>query len=148
MKSFEHSSYVGDFFAVLAARETMPMPPDGSCQYVTGRTRKQEAVLILCRGDFGILQTPSLAASLDALLTGNVRFIVLDLSDACTFSANAAAVLVNFIAGVRGRHKECVILCPSQPVRTILNVLDLGHLFTIRESEEELLLDLPDQPLS
>jgi anti-anti-sigma factor len=123
------------------------MPPDGSCLFVSGRTRKQEAALMICCGDFGIAQTPRLAVSLDSLLTGAVRLVVLDFSKTRVFSANAAAVLANFMAGVRGRGRECVIFKPSHVVRTMLQALDLDHLFTIQETEEELLLDLPDEPL-
>ena len=147
MHAFEHPSFVGDFFAVLRSSEEMAMPPEGSCLFLSGSTRKQEASLMICCGDFGIAQASQFSVSLDSLLTSAVRLIVLDFSKTSTFSANAAAVLVNFMAGAQGRGKECILFKPSQIVRTMLRSLDLGHLFAIQETEEELLLLLPDEPL-
>lgn len=145
MKPFAHKSFVGDFFDVLSAGGANAKPGETTRSF--GGTKRREAVVSILAGDFTPETLPGFAASLESLLTSTVQLIVLDLSRAHVFSANAASVLVNFLAGVEGRGKRLVLYRPNRMVRDILVACSLTTLFEIRQTEEELLLALPDQSI-
>ena len=141
MRSFARTNSIGDFFEVLAA------PAGGDTREVTvrkGGTLRQDAVVSVLSGDLSLDRLPEFAASLRELLTSTVRLIVLDLSRVTVFSPNAASVLVNFVSFVEGGGKRLVLFRPNRAVRALLDTLHLTHLFEIRQTENELLLDLPD----
>lgn len=142
MKPFVYKSFIGNFFDVLQSNDEQTGQRGAS--YRLGGTRKQEAVISIFAGDFDLDALPEFGATLDTLLTQTVQLAVVDLSRVKLFSANAAAVLVNFLAGVEGRGKRLVLYRPSESVRDMLTSLGLPHLFETQETEEELLLDLPD----
>lgn len=144
MKPFTHKTFVGDFFDVLRAAAPAARP---GITVSHGGTRDGEAVISAISGFFDIPQLPDLTASLDALLTARVKLIVLDLARVRFFSHNAAGVLVNFASSVEGRGKRLVLYRPSLTVQQTLGALALLHLFEIQQTEEELLLDLPEQSL-
>lgn len=148
MKPFIHKAYVGDFFAAL-----QPDPPrsgtaaPGAAAFSLGAIRNREAVISVISGGFDIPQIPALVASLDSLQTAIVKLIVLDLSRVTHFGPNATGVLVNFAGSAEGRGKRLVLFRPSPAVMESLTARGLAHLFEIQHSENELLLDLPDQEI-
>ncbi|CAK7064786.1 MAG: hypothetical protein DELT_01598 [Desulfovibrio sp.] len=142
MKPFVHKSFIGNFFDVLQSNEEQPGQRGAS--YRLGGTKKREAVISIFAGDFDLDALPEFAGTLENLLTQVVQLVVVDLSRVRLFSANAATVLVNFLAGVEGRGKRLILYRPSPTVTETLISLNLTHLFEIQLTEDELLLDLPD----
>ena len=142
MQSFTHKKFFGTFFDVL--RSAIPEPPEGTVVSFSGSTARKDAVVSIITGDLDLERLPEFAGSLRDLLTSTVRLIVLDLSHVRTFCPNAASVLVNFVSFVEGGGKRLVLFRPGQAVRTSIESLNLMHLFEIQQTEEELLLSLPD----
>ncbi|MDR3074403.1 MAG: STAS domain-containing protein [Deltaproteobacteria bacterium] len=142
MKPFVHKTLIGNFFDV--PRAGVSSAGSASAPPPTGETRQHDAVIAVFSGDFSLTTLPGFASSLENLLTGLRRVIVLDLSGVRRFSANAAGVLVNFLAGVEGRNKRLILYRPSPTVSDMLASLNLTHLFETQQTEDELLLDLPD----
>ena len=141
MKPFVHKKRIGNFFDVLAA----PTGNDAQVFSVQkGATGRQDAVVSVLSGDLGLEQMPAFAASLCELLTSTVQIIVLDLSRINSFCPNAASVLVNFVSFAEGGKKQLILYQPSHCVRSMFDSLHLKSLFTIRETEDDLLLNLPD----
>jgi len=141
MKPFTHKTRIGNIFDVLAS----PVEDDGQGFTVRrGSNRVQDTILSVLSGDLSLEQIPKLAASLRELLTSSVQVILLDLSHVNTFCPNAASVLVNFVSFVEGGGKRLVLFRPSESVQSTLSSLHLKHLFEIQQSEDELLLTLPD----
>ncbi|MDL2210205.1 STAS domain-containing protein [Desulfovibrio sp. OttesenSCG-928-O18] len=143
MKPFVHKSVVGNFFDILQSEEQRAKP--GATSLLLGGTKRQEALISIFSGDFTVETLPEFAASLEGLLTTPVQLVVLDLSLVRVFSANAVGVLVNFLAGVEGRGKRLILYRPSEAVRETLASCDLTLLFEVQQTEDELLLALPDQ---
>lgn len=142
MKPFVHKSFIGNFFDVLQSNEEHAGQRGAS--YRLGGTKKREAVISIFAGDFDLDALPEFASTLENLLTQVVQLVVVDLSRVKLFSANALAVLVNFLADSEGRGKRLIIYRPSASVLEMLTSRDLLHLFEIQQTEDELLLDLPD----
>lgn len=142
MKPFVHKSFIGNFFDVLQSNEEQVGQRGAS--YRLGGTKKREAAISIFAGDFDLDSLPEFAATLENLVTQVVQLVVVDLSRVTFFNANAATVLVNFLADVEGRNKRLVIYRPSESVLEMLTSLNLLHLFEIQQTEDELLLDLPD----
>ena len=142
MQSYTSSAFFGTFFNVLQA--TLPAPAAGTVAAYSGCTARNDAVVCCLSGDLDIERLPEFAASLRELLTGAVKLIVLDLSRVRMFCPNAASVLVNFVSFVEGGGKRLVLYRPGPAVRASLESLNLTHLFEIQQTEEELLLSLPD----
>ncbi len=140
MQPFTHKNSVGDFFDALSASHSRT--PGASA--VKGATARQDAVISVLSGDLSLEHLPEFAVSLRDLLTNNVLLIVLDLSRIIVFSPNAVSVLVNFVSFVEGGGKRLMLFRPSRSVRDTLESLHLTHLFEIKETEDELLLELPD----
>ena len=143
MKPFIHRSFVGDFFDALHT-DIRPSEQGQSATFTFGGTRQHEAVVSIISGNFGIPEISVFVSSLDKLLTGIVKLIVLDMSRVSGFSTNATGVLVNFAVSVAGHGKRLVLYRPAPSVMQSLDSLALTHLFEIQQAEEELLLDLPD----
>lgn len=143
MDPFVHKSVVGNFFDILQSEEQRAKP--GATALLLGGTKRQEAFISIFSGDFTVETIPEFAAALDVLITTPVQLVVLDLSGVRIFSANAAGVLVNFLAGVEGRGKRLVLYRPSRAVQDTLAACNLTLLFEVQQTEDELLLDLPDQ---
>lgn len=141
MRPFTHKDIIGTFFDTLA---TPGGCDTGEFSARRGATTRQDAIVSVLSGDVNLEQLPEFAASLQQLLTSAVRVIVLDLSCITIFSPNAASVLVNFLNFVEGGGKRLVVYRPAWAVRTMLNALHVTHLFEIQQTEDELLLDLPD----
>lgn len=122
-----------------------PLPEHiaGACVALFGATSRQEAVLSRYFGDLTLPHAADFKSSLASLISTPVRLVVLDLSAIKTFCANAAGHLVNFAANTQGRI-HLVLFRPSPPVSSLLAQLHLDHIFTIIETEEELVLALPD----
>ncbi|MCC8193756.1 MAG: STAS domain-containing protein [Deltaproteobacteria bacterium] len=141
MKPFTHKNRIGDIFETL----TLPPVKDGR-ELVTrkGATQRQDAVISVLSGRLSLEQIPEFATSLRELLTSTVQLIILDLSRINEFCPNAASVLVNFVSFVEGGGKRLVLFRPSRCVLEALDALHLSHLFDIQQTEDELLLDLPD----
>lgn len=142
MQSFIHKKLFGTFFDVL--RHAFPDLPAGTVTSLSGGTARNDAVAAAIAGDLDLERLPDFAATLRDLLTGTVHLIVLDLSRVRVFCPNAVSVLVNFVSFVEGGGKRLVLFRPGQAVRTTLESLNLTHLFEIQQTEEELLLSLPD----
>ncbi|SBV90448.1 hypothetical protein KL86DPRO_10027 [uncultured delta proteobacterium] len=141
MRPFTHKNSIGTFFDVLTDPSGSGTPDIAARR---GATARQDAIISVLSGDVNLDQLPEFAASLRELLTSSVQLIVLDLSRVTVFSPNAASVLVNFVSFVEGGGKRLVLFRPSRTVRTVLDTLHLTHLFEIQQTEDELLLDLPD----
>lgn len=142
MPSFTRKHFFGTFFSVL--QSAIPDPPAGTVASYSGGTTGKDAVISILSGDLDLERLPEFAGSLRDLLTGSVRLIVLDLSRIRVFCPNAASVLVNFVSFVEGGGKRLVLYQPGPAVRASLESLNLIHLFEIQQTEEELLLSLPD----
>ncbi len=142
MEPFAHKNFVNDFFTVLRT-EGLDAREDG-VTVVKGCTARQDAVASVLSGNLTLQHLPEFAASLRDLLTGTVRLIVLDLSRIREFSPNAASVLVNFVSFVEGGGKRLILFRPSPVVLELLHSLHLTYLFELQQTEEELLLSLPD----
>lgn len=142
MQSFIHKKFFGTFFDVL--HSAFPDLPVGTVTSLSGSTARNDAVAAAIAGDLDLERLPDFAATLRDLLTGTVHLIVLDLSRVRVFCPNAASVLVNFVSFVEGGGKRLVLFRPGQAVRTTIESLNLTHLFEIQQTEEELLLSLPD----
>ena len=144
MEPFTHSSFIGDFLDVLSMNSPLTPDNDDVCVSHFGATTNQEAVLSRYFGDLTLNQTPDFAASLDSLLSAAVRLVVLDFSTISSICPNAVAALVNFTAGVQGRGKKLILFRPGPALRQALDSLGLMYLFSVLDSEEELLIALPD----
>jgi len=142
MKSFAHKKLLNNFFEVLRS----PVHPEG-IQKMTARsggTTRQDAMVSVIAGELTLESLPEFATSLNRVLSGTVKLIVLDLSGVTVLCPNAVSVLVNFVSFVEGGGKRLILFRPSQTVQTVLASLHLTHLFETQHSEEELLLALPD----
>ena len=144
MHPFSYKEVIGDFFDVLEQKSPLPTHISGVCVSLFGATAKQDAVVVRFFGDLTLQQSAEFAASLDALLSGPVRLVVLDFSGITSFCPNAAGVLVNFAAGVQCRKKQLILYTPGKIVTTTLEQLNIAHLFPIITAEDELLLAIPD----
>ena len=144
MKPFTHKNVIGSFFDALT-----PQPSDvpHGIAVAQGSTSRHDTVLCLLAGELNLERLPELATSLRKLLTSAVHTIVLDLSDVSLFSPNAASVLVNFVSFVEGGGKRLVLFRPSSAVRDVLDSHNLAHLFEMYQTEEDLLLLIPDDDM-
>lgn len=141
MNPFAHKTFIGDFFDVLNSTDEEHQT---DALFPSGCTKRREAVISILSGDFGIKNLPDLTVSLDALLTSLVRLIVLDLSQVTELCPNAVGTLINYQASVEGRGKRLILFRPSSAAAKTLAELNIAHMFEIRQTEQDLLLALPD----
>ncbi|GHV53580.1 hypothetical protein FACS1894206_04540 [Deltaproteobacteria bacterium] len=141
MQQFTHKGFIGDFFSVLKAPS---LDKESKPSLLLGRTKRKDAVIAILSGSFTGKTLPEFASTLYSLLTSIARVIVLDFSRVNAFSADAAGVLVNFLAAVEGMEKQLVIYRPNDIALKMLTSLDLLNFFEIQQTSEDLLLDLPD----
>lgn len=144
MKPFIYKNVIGSFFDALT-----PQPSDipHGIAVAEGATTRNDTVLCVLAGELNLERLPELATSLRQLLTSAVRTIVLDLSRVSFFCPNAASVLVNFVSFVEGGGKRLVLFRPSSAVRDVFETHNLTHLFEIHQTEEDLLLLIPDDDI-
>lgn len=127
-------------------KSPLPEHIEGACVALFGATTRQAAVLSRYFGDLTLAHAADFTQSLTSLIAGPVQLIVLDLSALRVFCRNAVGHLVNFAANTQGRIKF-ILYRPAETVLTPLKELQLDHLFTVVDTEEELILALPDVPL-
>jgi len=141
MKPFTHKNVIGSFFDALSPQASAASHGVAVAQ---GATSRHDTVLCVLAGELNLERLPEFATSLRNLLTSAVHTIVLDLSRVYVFSPNAASVLVNFVSFVEGGGKRLVLFRPSRIVRDALAAHNLTHLFETQQTEEDLLLLIPD----
>lgn len=141
MKPFVYKNITGTFFDALTVPDSANTQ---GMEAARGATTRQDAVICALSGELALATLPEFAASLRKLLTSTVQVIVLDLSRVRLFCPNAVSVLVNFVSFAEGGGKRLVVFRPSRCVKEALHSLGLEHLFEIRETEEDLLLVIPD----
>ena len=146
MQTLDHKEYIGDFLNVLHMKPPLPAHIEGACVAQFGATARQEAVLSRYFGDLSLAHAADFSQSLSTLITVSVKLVVLDFSALRSFCNNAVAHLVNFAANTQGRV-HFILYHPSKAVITPLQESRLDHLFTIIDTEEDLILALPDIPL-
>ena len=144
MYPFIHKEFIGDFFDILEQKSPLASHISGVCTSLFGATTNQEAVVSRFFGDLALPHSSEFAASLDSLLSGPVRLVVLDFSGVTSFCRNAAGALVNFAASVQCRKKQLVLYSPGKAVLETLEQLNIRYLFAIMTTENELLLAIPD----
>jgi anti-anti-sigma factor len=143
MQTFLYTTYVGDFFDVLHMKSPLPEHIADACVAQFGSTARQEAVLSRYFGDLALAHAAAFAASLSSLISTPVKMVVLDLSELTSFCPNAAGHLVNFAANTRGRV-SLVLFRPSGAVTRLLQQLGLEYIFRVIDTEDDLILALPD----
>jgi anti-sigma B factor antagonist len=84
-------------------------------------------------GRFDAHEAPGFRETAHPLLSADAAVVVVDLSQVAFVDSTALAELVRLQKAARALGGEVVLQHPSDPVRVILEITDIGGLFTVAD---------------
>lgn len=143
MKNITGSRLLKDFISVveggISANGKDFIAPSFACRPFTGITAERDTVLSSFKGEIGVEGIDEFKNALNDLVTDRLHKLIIDLS-AISLSRTALGTLVNFAASIYGRNKKLYLYAPSPQVRSSLAELELTSLFSVLETQEEILI--------
>ena len=140
MKNFDNSPFLGEFFRALHADiEHADFGSPYACRPVAASTGG--TALGRYKGRISLSDLAEFQSSLDAMVTENMRKVILDL-DRVILSRSAIGGLVEFAATMHGRNKRLYLYRPSEQIRSSLAELGLTNFFSYIENEDGILTTL------
>jgi anti-sigma B factor antagonist len=139
--------------AAGGARKKAPGPPlsqslrpRGPVELEVGQYERPEATVVTVSGELDILTAPKFSASIDEVVRGRTRDVVVDLSETRFVDSAGLQVLLSAQRRVTRRARWLALICPAGPVRRVIELArlteTLGVLASLKEYEAQ--MRLPD----
>ncbi len=101
--------------------------------------RDDGVVVVVVHGEVDIRTAPELRDCLAQALDGDVKRLVLDLSDVEFLDSTALSVMVGAHKRLSKTGEPLTVVASTEPVRRVLSVTGLARVFAVHDSRDDLL---------
>ncbi len=89
-------------------------------------------------GEIDMHQAPEFHKGLVKICAGDLKQLVLDLSEVRYIDSSGVGTLVEVFRRLKKKNQTLVLLSPGERVRSVLEITRLDKFFTVAESESEI----------
>jgi len=102
--------------------------------------------LVELGGEVDLYTAPEFKERLSGVIESGKQRLVVDLSQTTFIDSTTLGVLVGAEKQLRGSDGAVVLVCPERNIRKVFEITGLDRVFTMHDSREEALADVPEEP--